>query len=68
MVGKIDLYLKTLSESEKVYTEKEMKKMLYILAHIIGSDREVDPIIHEMAPTFKKIVPLAYVCFEELGW
>jgi N-glycosylase/DNA lyase len=68
MVAKIDQYLEALSEDERLYTEKEMKKMLRILAHIIGSDRDVDPVIHEMTPTFKKIVPLAYACFEELGW
>jgi N-glycosylase/DNA lyase len=68
MVAKIDQYLETLSEDERLYTEKEMKKILRILAHIIGSDRDVDPVIHEMTPTFKKIVPLAYACFEELGW
>jgi hypothetical protein len=68
MVAQIDRYLEALSEGERLYTEKEMKKMLRILAHIIGSDRDVDPVIHEMTPTFKKIVPLAYACFEELGW
>jgi hypothetical protein len=68
MVAKIDQYLKALPEDERLYTENEMKKMLRILAHIIGSDRDVDPVIHEMTPTFKKIVPLAYACFEELGW
>ena len=64
----IDKKFTNISATEGVYLEFELKKMLVILAQIIDAESQVDPIIFKSTPKFGKIVPLAYECFEELGW
>jgi hypothetical protein len=64
----IDEHLNSKSAEERRYLECELKKMLIILMYIIDADSQVDPLILKSTPTFSKLVPIAYECFEELGW
>ena len=67
-MAKVDEYLNCKSKIERDYMEKELKKMLFILFYIIDADRNIDSRIMKSTSKFNNIVPIAYECFEELGW
>jgi hypothetical protein len=46
----------------------ELKKMLILLSNIIDADRTINTEIHNQAPSFTKLIPIAYDCLNELGW
>lgn len=43
-------------------------EFLATLARIYDAEKNIDPEIFKRAPSYQKLLPIVWACFDELGW